>query len=156
MRTTSLATGATVLPSLAKGGSKRPNIIFVFADQLRADTLGYAGDGKAITPNLDRFAGQAMRFTNAVSVMPVCAAYRASLVTGKYPSSHGVVINEVNMNPNHRTLAHVLGEAGYDLGYVGKWHLNDQHRRPTPPGPERMGFDGYWAAYGFNHNSHGS
>ncbi|MDP6524052.1 MAG: sulfatase [Kiritimatiellia bacterium] len=156
MKTVGAATGVSLLPSLAKGKneSRRPNIIYVFADQLRADVLGYAGDKKAITPHIDKFAKQSVDMTNAVSVMPVCAAYRASLVTGKYPSSTGMVINEVNMNPNHRTIAHVLGESGYDLGYVGKWHLNDQHRRPTPRGPERMGFDGYWAAYGFNHNSY--
>lgn len=158
MKTASLAAGAALLPGLAAGKDKAqgPNIIYIFADQLRADVLGYAGDKKAITPNLDRFAAQSMNMTNAVSVMPVCAAYRSSLLTGKYPSSTGMIINEINMNPNHRTLAHVLGNAGYDLGYVGKWHLNDQHRRPTPRGPERLGFDGFWAAYGFNHNSYGS
>ncbi len=158
MKAASVAAAAAVLPGLSVGQGKTqpPNIIYIFADQLRADVLGYAGDKKAITPNLDRFAAQSMNMTHAVSVMPVCAAYRSSLLTGKYPSSTGMIINEINMNPNHRTIAHVLGAAGYDLGYVGKWHLNDQHRRPTPRGPERMGFDGFWAAYGFNHNSYAS
>ena len=131
----------------------KPNIIFVFADQLRADVIGYAGDRKAITPNIDRFASQAIDMHNAVSVTPVCAAYRSSLLTGKYPSSTGMVINEINMNPNHRTIAHVLTDSGYNLGYVGKWHLNDQHGRPTPKGAERLGFDGFWAAYSFHHAS---
>lgn len=156
LRATSMALGAAILPGWvgADNRSKQPNLIFVFADQLRADALGYAGNAKAITPNIDRFASQSVRFANAVSVMPVCAAYRASLLTGKYPSSHGMVVNELNMNPNHRTIAHVLKDAGYNLGYVGKWHLNDQHGRPTPRGPERLGFDGLWAAYGFNHRSY--
>jgi len=135
---------------------KKPNLIYILADQLRADVLGYTGDKKAITPNIDRFATQSMNFTNAVTVMPVCAAYRASLLTGQYPSSHGMVVNELNMNPNHRTIAHVLTDADYNLGYIGKWHLNDQHGRPTPKGPERLGFDGYWAAYNFNHRSYKS
>ena len=150
-----MAIGAAALPSCVRADnrSRKPNLVFVFADQLRADAFGYAGNAKAITPNIDSFASQSMRFDNAVSVMPVCAAYRASLLTGKYPSSHGMVINEVNMNPNHRTIAHVLSVAGYKLGYIGKWHLNDQHGRPTPKGPERLGFDGLWAAYGFNHRS---
>jgi len=162
MKTASLAAGAAALPLTARGRdkskskSKNPNIVFVFADQLRADALGYAGDDKAITPNFDKFAAQSMNMTNAVSVMPVCAAYRSSLITGKYPSSTGMIINELNMNPNHRTIAHVLGDAGYNLGYIGKWHLNDQHRRPSLKGPERMGFDGFWAAYSFNHNSYNS
>ncbi len=134
--------------------TKPPNLVFLFADQLRADALGYVGNIKAMTPRFDTFASQSARFSNAVSVMPVCAAYRASLLTGKYPSGHGMVINELNMNPNHRTIAHVLKDAGYNLGYIGKWHLNDQHDRPTPKGPERLGFDGFWAAYSFNHQSY--
>ena len=133
---------------------ERPNLVFLFADQLRSDALGYSGNSKALTPNIDKFSRQAVRFINAVSVTPVCAPYRASLFTGKYTSSTGMVINELNMNPNHRTIAHVLGEAGYDLGYVGKVHLNDQHGRDFPKGPARFGFDGYWAAYSFNHESY--
>lgn len=133
---------------------RRPNLIYVFADQLRADVLGYAGDSKAITPHIDRFATQAVDFNNAVSVTPVSAPYRSCLFTGKYTSSTGMVINEINMNPNHRTIAHVLHDAGYNLGYVGKMHLNDQHRRSYKKGPERMGFDGYWAAYSFHHESY--
>ncbi|MHC4638854.1 MAG: sulfatase-like hydrolase/transferase, partial [Planctomycetota bacterium] len=100
----------------ARNISKKPNLVFIFADQLRADTLGYAGDKKAITPNIDRFASESVNFTNAVSVMPVCAAYRASLLSGKYPTGHGMVINELNMNPNQRTIAHCLVDAGYNTG----------------------------------------
>ncbi len=137
----------------ASNTPKRPNLVYVFADQLRADALGYAGNKEAITPHLDRFAAQSLSFTNAVSVMPVCAAHRASLLTGKYPSSTGMVINEVNMNPNHRTIAHVLSEAGYKTGYFGKWHLLDDYNRAALRGPQRLGFDGFWAGYNFNHAS---
>jgi len=157
LKASCITAGVAMLPGLssAENKGKQPNLVYIFADQLRADVLGYSGDKRAITPNIDRFASQSVNFNNAVSVMPVCAAYRASLLTGKYPSGHGMVINELNMNPNNRTIAHVLGSAGYKLGYIGKWHLNDQHGRPTPKGPERMGFDGFWAAYNFNHNSYG-
>lgn len=140
--------------ALSAQNTTRPNLIYVFADQLRADVLGYAGDTKAVTPNIDSFAGQAVNFENAVSVTPVSAPYRSCLFTGKYTSSTGMVINEINMNPNHRTIAHVLGDAGYNLGYVGKMHLNDQHKRNYKKGPERMGFDGYWAGYSFHHESY--
>ena len=129
-------------------------MIFVFADQLRSDVLGYTGDTKAITPNIDRFSKNAVDFKNTVSVSPVSAPFRASLLTGKYVSSTGMVINELNMNPNHRTIAHILSDVGYDLGYIGKMHLNDRHTRSFLKGPERMGFDGFWAAYSFNHISH--
>ncbi|MCT4589378.1 MAG: sulfatase [Carboxylicivirga sp.] len=133
---------------------KRPNLVFVFADQLRADVLAYAGDSKAITLNLDVFTRDAVRFTNAVSVSPVCTPYRSSLLTGKYVSSTGMVINELNMSLNHRTIAHVLNDAGYNCAYVGKMHLNDRHSRSYKKGPERFGFDDYWAGYSFHHESY--
>lgn len=156
LKAASALAAAKALPNLASAArdkARRPNLVYVFADQLRADALGFAGNPKAITPHFDRFASQSLNFSNAVSVMPVCAAYRASLLTGKYPSSHGVVINEVCMNPNHRSIAHVLGEAGYRTAYIGKWHLLDLYNRPALRGPERLGFNDFWAAYNFNHES---
>jgi arylsulfatase A-like enzyme len=148
----------TAGPRAAAGKSQRPNLVYVFADQLRHDVFGYAGDEKAITPHFDRLASGSVRFTNAVSVSPVCAAYRASLFTGKYTSSTGVVINEVCVNPNHDTIAYALHDAGYNLGYLGKWHLVDIHSRSIPQGPTRLGFQhaSLWRAYNFNHsNYHG-
>lgn len=142
----------TVLPIISSA-KERPNLVFVFADQLRADVLGYAGDKKAITPRIDSFARNSMNFSNAVSVSPVSAPFRSCLFTGKYISSTGMVINEVNMNLNHRTIAHVLNDNGYNCGYIGKMHLNDAHKRSFKKGPERLGFDDYWAAYSFNHQS---
>ncbi|MCX6375915.1 MAG: sulfatase [Armatimonadetes bacterium] len=134
-------------------------MIFVLADQLRYQSCGFAGDTKAKTPHLDAFAREGVSFRNAVSGHPVCAPYRASLFTGKYTTSTGMVINELRMNPNHECLAHMLTRNGYDTGYIGKWHLwaNElgNHEDPknsfTPPGPNRLGFDGFWAAYNFNH-----
>lgn len=137
----------------AENGQKF-NLVFVFADQLRADVLGYSGDEKAITPNLDKFSKTSMNFNCAFSVSPVSAPYRSSLFTGKYISSTGMVINEINMNPNHRTIAGILNENGYNCGYIGKMHLNDAHNRPIAKGPERMGFNHYWAGYSFNHLSY--
>ena len=139
--------------------SKQPNLVFVFADQLRYQSVGYAGDTKARTPNLDRLASEGVNFFNAVSSTPVCAAYRASLMTGKYTSTTGMVVNELRMNPNHRCFGHVLTEGGYRTGYIGKWHLwanqaghhDDPRNHHIPPGPYRLGFDGYWAAFNFHH-----
>ncbi len=137
----------------------RPNLVYVFADQLRRDALGYTGQSLARTPNIDRLASQSIDFCNAVSGSPVCAPYRASLFTGKYSSSTGMVTNEIRMNPNHRCLAHVLNDGGYHTSYIGKWHLwanelgnhDDPRNSHVPRGPHRLGFDGYWAAYNFHH-----
>lgn len=143
---------------------EKPNIIYIMVDQLRYKSCGYAGDEKAVTPNIDRFCLEGVNFRQTVSSMPVCSAYRASLFTGKYTTSTGMVINELRMNPNHTCLGHVLTAAGYQTGYIGKWHLyanqlghhNDPKNSFVPRGPDRLGFDGYWAAYNFHHDYYGS
>jgi len=136
-----------------------PNLLFLFADQLGYTRCGYAGDKKARTPNIDKLASQGVNFHNAVSNMPVCSAYRASLFTGKYTTSTGMVINELRMRTDHECFGHVLTRGGYQTGYIGKWHLyanelgnhHDPRNSFVPPGLNRLGFDGYWAAYNFHH-----
>ena len=140
-------------------GARPPNLVYIFADQLRRGSCGYAGDRRAHTPHIDALARESVEFPNAVSGHPVCAPYRASLFTGKYTTSTGMVINELRMNPDHRCIGHVLTEHGYDTAYIGKWHLwanelgnhDDPRNSYTPPGPHRLGFDGFWAAYNFHH-----
>jgi len=141
-------------------GRTRPNIIYVMADQLRYDVLGYSGDKKARTPNLDKLAAESLNFKNAVSVSPVCAPHRASLLTGKFTSSTGMVINELRLNPRQRSWAHILTENGYQTSYIGKWHLysncsrhDDVECAYIPPGEHRMGFDGEWKSYNFHHSN---
>lgn len=137
----------------------RPNLVYVFADQLRYDACGFTGNYKAKTPNIDRLTKEGVTLINAVSGHPVCAPYRASLFTGKYTTSTGMVINELRINPDHRCFAHILAENGYETAYIGKWHLwanqlgnhYDPKNSFVPPGPYRLGFDGFWAAYNFHH-----
>ncbi len=144
----------------AAAASNQPNLVYVFADQLRYQSCGYAGDEYARTPNIDRLAGQGCNFHQAISNTPVCAPHRASLMTGKYQSSTGMVINELRLSPEHESLGHALTRGGYGTAYIGKWHLwaNELgHHEETrngfvPPGPYRLGFDNLWAAYNFNHN----
>ena len=99
------------------------NIVYMFADQLRRQSCGYAGDSRAKTPNIDKLSRESCELTNAVSGHPVCAPYRASLFTGKYTTSTGMVINELRISPEHDTIAKVLDRAGYETAYIGKWHL---------------------------------
>jgi len=144
-----------------EGRPKRPNVIYILADQLRYESLGYAGDKRAKTPNIDKLAAESVSFRQCISTMPVCAAYRASLFTGKYPSSTGMAINEIRIHPNQRCLGHVVTEGGYDTGYIGKWHLwanqgGNHHVMANsyiPPDMKRyrLGWDGEWAAYNFWH-----
>ncbi len=139
---------------------KKPNLIYVFADQLRYFSMGYAGDENAETPNLDAFCSESTDLCQAVSGHPVCAPYRASLFTGKYTTGTGMVINEIRINPeDHHTMAQVLKENGYETAYIGKWHMYaaelgnhyDPKNSYIPEGPDRLGFDDFFAAYNFRH-----
>ncbi len=153
---------AAAATTLAQDHERPVNLIYVFADQLRRFSCGYAGDEFAHTPNIDRLARESLDVRNAVPSTPVCAPYRASLMTGKYQSGTGMVINELRLSPEHQCFGHVLTKGGYDTAYIGKWHLWANqlgHHDETingfvPPGPYRLGFDQYWAAYNFNHTYH--
>ena len=137
----------------------RPNLVFIFADQWRAQATGYAGNKDVKTPNLDRLAKQSVNFSNAVSGCPVCSPYRASLLTGQYWLTHGIFYNDKPLNPDAVTIGKVYRRAGYQTGYIGKWHVNG-HDRDTPlqdgrmafiPEERRQGF-GFWRVCECTHN----
>lgn len=130
--------------------SRRPNILFLLADQWRAQTMGYAGDPVVRTPHLDRLAQEGIVFTEAVSGCPVCCPYRATLMTGQRPLTHGVFMNDVPLRDECVTLAEVFAEAGYDTGYIGKWHLDGRGRSSFTPPERRQGFR-YWKALECTH-----
>ncbi len=132
-----------------------PNIVYVFADQWRAQATGYNGDANARTPNLDRLAGQSVNFTNAVSGCPVCSPYRASLLTGQYWHKHGIFLNDVPLSADAVTIADVLRGAGYDTGYIGKWHLDGRGRLSFTPPERRHGFT-FWRALECTHEYNNS
>lgn len=136
----------------AEGGDQRPNILFVIADQWRAQAFGFAGDPNVKTPHLDAFERQAVHFTQAVAGMPVCSPTRASLLTGQWPQTHGVFINDVPLRENAATLPKTLKAAGYDTGCIGKWHLDGHGSRSAfIPRERRQGFD-YWKVLECTHS----
>lgn len=129
---------------------KKPNLVFVFGDQWRAQATGYAGDPNVHTPNLDKLAAESVNFRNAVSCCPVCSPYRASLMTGQYPLTHGVFLNDVYLSPNAVSIAEALNEAGYQTAYIGKWHLDGHGRSSYIPPERRQGFQ-FWKALECTH-----
>jgi arylsulfatase A len=122
-----------------------PNIIFIFADDLGYGDVGCFGATDIKTPNIDRLAGEGIRFTDFYSASPVSTPSRAALLTGRYPQRMG--INNVffpesftGMPPEETTLAELLKEKHYVSGIIGKWHLG--HRLPFLP--LQQGFDSYF------------
>jgi len=123
----------------------KPNIVYILTDQWRASALGYSGDPNVKTPNLDRFAAEAVNFPNAVTVCPVCTPYRASLLTGRYPSSTGMFLNDLYLPDEELCMAEIFKTEGYSTGYLGKWHLDGHGRLNNVDPGRRQGFD-YWKA----------
>ena len=138
-----------------KHASPKPNVVFIFADQWRAQATGYAGNTDVSTPNLDKLAEESINFSNAVSGCPVCSPYRASLMTGRYPLSHGVFLNDVPLNNDAVSIAQAYNRAGYETAYIGKWHLDGNHRSAFIPRERRQGFQ-FWKALGCTHNYNNS
>ncbi len=135
--------------------SEKPNVVFVFADQWRGQATGCAGDPNVRTPVLDRLARQSVNFTNAVSGCPVCSPYRASLITGQHPLTHGVFLNDIPLRQEGPSIADCFSAAGYDTAYVGKWHLEGHGRAAFIPREHRQGFE-FWKVLECTHTYHRS
>jgi arylsulfatase A-like enzyme len=133
----------------------KPNIVYVLTDQWRAQATGYGGDPNVKTPNLDAMASESINFENAVSVCPVCTPYRASLMTGRYPLSTGMFMNDLYLPREELCMAEIFKKAGYDTGYIGKWHLDGHGRDTFIPKERRQGFD-YWKVLECTHNYNNS
>ncbi len=147
--------GASTCAGQPKG--QQPNILFIFSDQQRWDTIDCYGSPlfEGLTPNLDRLAQQGVRFQNAFTCQPVCGPARSCLQTGKYATETGCFRNGIALPQDETTIAHRLSEVGYDVGYIGKWHLASTHGIPgrdvnyrtEPIPPERRGgYRDFWLA----------
>lgn len=135
--------------------SKKPNIVFVFGDQWRQQATGYADNPDVKTPNLDALAKKSINFSHAVASIPVCSPYRASLLTGQRPLTHGVFVNDVYLQPKGPSIAEAFTAKGYDTAYIGKWHV-DGHGRSSYTAPERrLGFN-YWKVLECTHDYNNS
>ncbi|TLX76463.1 sulfatase [Labilibacter sediminis] len=157
-----------LLLSGCKKNEKRPNVVFIFADQYRRASMGFLNEDPVVTPNIDKLAQEGVFFSKAVSNHPLCSPYRGMLMTGQYPLSNGVISNCHSGRNQYGNfikkdavcLSDVLTQNGYNAGFIGKWHLDG----PKPelgsniniwdswtPFDHRHGFD-FWYAYGCSNN----
>ena len=130
---------------------KRPNVIYILTDQWRASSFGYAGDPNVKTPNIDNFARKSVNFSNAVSACPVCTPHRASLLTGRYPCSTGMFLNDIYLPKEEVCMGDIFKSAGYNTAYIGKWHLDGHGRLNNVEPDRRQGFD-YWKGLECSHD----
>lgn len=105
-------------------GQKKPNVLFIMADQYRFDYAGYAGAGFVRTPNIDRIAKRGGAFTNCYTNSPLCAPARISLATGLQPARLGIYSNSNVLDPQLPTLYQRFRDNGYRVHCVGKLDLN--------------------------------
>jgi arylsulfatase A-like enzyme len=128
--------------------AKRPNLLFVLADQWRASAFGFGSDAVVRTPNLDCLARQGANWRRAYAANPVCTPNRACILTGRYSHQTGMIQNNLQLPPDQVCWPETFRETGYATQYVGKWHLDGS---PKPGyvarGWRRRGFDRF---EGFN------
>lgn len=165
MKTLTVLLAALALSGASASAADKPNVVLFLVDDMGWMDCGVYGSKYYETPNMDRFAEKAMRFTNAYA-QPLCSPTRASLLTGQYSARHGITTasgHQPPQGPGHKflpdtapasqpmltpesrnylepsqvTLAETLRTAGYRTAHIGKWHLG-----LTPPHwPEQQGFD---------------
>jgi len=122
----------------------RPNILVIMTDQHSKHVLGCYGEPRVRTPNLDRLAGQGMRFTGAYCPSPLCVPSRMSFMTGLHPHRNRVWCNRHILSSNTPTWAHVLGLAGYETTLIGRMHFEGPDQRH---GFERRTITEFWAKH---------
>jgi len=141
--------------NLVYGQTKKPNIVFILADDFGYSSLNSYGADKNLvrTPHIDRLAEQGMRFTNASTPASICTPTRYGFLTGRYPWRSPLKFGVTNPldpllpDPDRVTIADWLNERGYNTAAIGKWHLGYGEKDPVDftgklsPGPLELGFD---------------
>ena len=117
------------LPALAEL-RERPNVVFVFSDEHRYQSMGHTEMSAVQTPTMDRMAAAGFSFSQCASNYPVCSPYRAMVLTGRWPYQTGIIDNNIPLAPESGTTGKAFQAAGYSTGYIGKWHLGGTRAEP--------------------------
>ncbi len=112
--------------------SARPNVLFILCDDLRWDCLGCAGHPHLRTPHIDRLAAEGVHFRNTFCTTSLCSPSRASILSGLYAHTHGVVNNFTEYPASLPSFPAALHDAGYETAYIGKWHMGEDNDSKRP------------------------
>jgi choline-sulfatase len=123
-----VSTAALGMPRLSAGGAKKrkPNLLFIWTDEQRADTMAVYGNKKIRVPNFNRLAAESIVFSNAYVTQPVCTPNRAAVMTGLWPHNSGLVTNNIPLPRETMCLNELIDDSDYRTAYMGKWHLGDE------------------------------
>jgi len=124
-----LAGGMAGAPAIVRGARRpgdKPNLLFLWTDEQRADTMAAYGNPLVRVPAMNRLASQSVVFDRAYVTQPVCTPSRSSVMTGLWPHQSGCVRNNIAMKAETKTTPELLGDSAYRTGYMGKWHLGDE------------------------------
>jgi arylsulfatase A-like enzyme len=118
-------------PAVLRGASSRrpgdkPNLLFLWTDEQRADTLAAYGNLRFRVPALNSLAARSVVFDRCYDTQPVCTPARSSVMTGQWPHTTGCVTNNIPLPRDARTMPELLNDSSYRTGYFGKWHLGDE------------------------------
>jgi arylsulfatase A-like enzyme len=116
-------------PEQSDGTDRRPNVLFIICDQLRADHLGFAGNPVVRTPNIDAIASAGTVFDRAYVNNPMCMPNRSTIMTGRMASAHGVIFNDRSLGPTETTFVSRLRDEGWRTALLGKSHLQHGESR---------------------------
>ncbi|MBI2422307.1 MAG: sulfatase-like hydrolase/transferase [Candidatus Hydrogenedentes bacterium] len=133
LSTTSAAVGlylASATAQAAPARVERPNVIYLFSDEHRYQSMSFTELPQVHTPHLARMAREGFSFQQCISNYPVCSPYRGMLLSGRWPYQNGVIDNGIELPHGTQTVAHRFQEAGYRTGYIGKWHLGGERAEP--------------------------
>ena len=106
--------------------TRKPNLLFLWTDEQRADTMAVYGNRAIHTPNLNRFSQECVVFDQAYVSQPVCTPSRSTVMTGLWPHTNGCTQNNIALPTDVRTFPEIVNDPDYRTGYFGKWHLGDE------------------------------
>lgn len=145
--------GSTAQPNATKSNSNRPNIIFIFIDDMGYGDISSFGNQLLETPNIDRLAEEGIKLTNFYVASPICSPSRVGITTGQYPGRWGIhsylASRQKNqkrgmanyLDPEAPSIARTMKQAGYATAHYGKWHMGGGRDVDDAPLPNRYGFD---------------
>jgi choline-sulfatase len=116
--------GLAAAPLTFSAPRRKPNFLFILADDHAGYVMGCDGNNQAITPHIDRLAGGGKRFSAHHCNSPVCTPSRQSFFTGQLPHAAGVTVLTTALSPDKPTLAKQFRQAGYNTAVFGKMHFN--------------------------------